>query len=65
MFSAIWNVCKSIVNHVKVTIKQWTKPATVTIATGAVSDMTRSKSDLIVENAILRQQLALPHRRVT
>ncbi len=60
MFSAIWNVCKSFFNRVKDPIKQWTKTATVTLAAGAVSDMTRSRQDLLIENAILRQQLIVP-----
>ena len=57
MFSSIWQACKSIINRVKDTIKQWTKPATATLAAEAISDIARSKSDLFVENAILRQQL--------
>lgn len=64
MFSAIWNACKSIVSHVKDTIKQWTKPATATLAVGAGQDLCRSKSDLIAENAILRQQLIVLKRSV-
>lgn len=55
MFSAIWNACKSLVNRVKKTIKQWTKPPTVTLVFGAVSDVIRSRRDILVENAILRQ----------
>ena len=64
MFSAIWNACKSTFNRVKATIKQWTKPATVTLAAGAVQDLSRSKSDLVVENAILRQKLIVLKRSV-
>ena len=64
MFSSIWNVCKSIFNRVKDTFKKWTRPATVTLAVGAVSDMTRNRQDLLVENAILRQQLIVLKRSV-
>ena len=64
MFSAIWNACKSIFKHVKETLKQWTKPTTVTLAASAIEDLTRSKSNLIVENAILRQQLIVRKRSV-
>jgi hypothetical protein len=35
-------------------LKQWTKPATATLVRGSIADMTRSQSDLLVENAILR-----------
>jgi transposase InsO family protein len=64
MFSAIWNACKSIFNRVKEAVKHWTKPATATLAVGAASDMTRSRRDLLVENAILRQQLIVLKRSV-
>jgi hypothetical protein len=36
-------------------IKHWTKPATSVLIIGAVSDLTRSHTDLVVENALLRQ----------
>ena len=64
MFSSNWNVCKSIFNRVKDSRKKWTKPATVTLAVGAVFDMTRNRQDLLVENAILRQQLIVLKRSI-
>jgi len=64
MFTAILDACKTFINHVKNQIKQLTKPATATIAAGALSDLPRSKSDLIVENAILRQQVIVLNRSV-
>jgi transposase InsO family protein len=64
MLSAIVNACKSIFNRAKNTIKKWTKPATVTLAAGAVADLTRSRQDLLVENAILQQQLIVLKRSV-
>jgi hypothetical protein len=64
MFTSIWHACKSLIIRVKDTIKHWTKPATITLAVGAVSDIARSKSDLFVENAILRQQLIVFKRSV-
>ena len=45
-------------------LKQWTKPATATLLTGAVSDITRSRADLIAENLMLRQQLIVLNRQV-
>ena len=45
-------------------IKQWAKPATLSLISGVISDITRSRSDLIVENAMLRQQLIVLHRQV-
>jgi len=45
-------------------IKQWAKPATLSLIAGVISDMTRSRADLIAENALLRQQLIVLHRQV-
>ena len=64
MFSDFWNACKNLFNRVKETIKSWTKPTTTTIAVDAIKDMVRSKSDLVVENALLRQQLIVLKRTV-
>ena len=64
MFSSIWNACKNLFNRGKETVKQWTKPATISLAAGAVSDLTRNRKDLITENAILRQQLIVLKRSV-
>ena len=40
-------------------IKLWTKPATSVLIIGVLSDLTRSHTDLVVENALLRQQLII------
>ncbi len=45
-------------------IKHWTKPATALLIPGLLADVTRSRSDLIVENALLRQQLIVLHRQI-
>jgi putative transposase len=41
-------------------VKHWTKPATP----GLLSDLTRSRADLVVENALLRQQLIVLNRQI-
>jgi hypothetical protein len=64
MLSAILNVCKSFVNRIKVQLKRLTKPTTVAIAAGTLTDLPRTKSDLIIENAMLRQQLIVRKRNV-
>lgn len=64
MFSSIWNTVKFFFNQVKESVKKLTKPETASLAAGAVSDATRSRKDLIVENAILRQQLIVLKRQV-
>jgi putative transposase len=43
--------------------KQWTKPDTESLVTGTLMDATRSKRDLIAENAFLRQQLIVLKRQ--
>ena len=41
-----------------------TKPATPSLAGGVVTDLLRSKQDLVLENALLRQQLLVLNRSV-
>jgi hypothetical protein len=56
---------KNLGSRVKHYLKQWAKPVTTTLVTETLSDMTtRSRADLIAENAMLRQQLIV-HAAVT
>ena len=43
--------------------QQWTKPDSESFVVGTVVDATRSKRDLIAENAFLRQQLIVLKRQ--
>ena len=45
-------------------VKLWTKPATPVLAVDLLSDLTRSRTDLLLENALLRQQLIILKRQV-
>src|SRR5258706_959878 len=45
-------------------IKHWIKPATPVSVSGVLSDLSRSRIDLVVENALLRQQLIVLNRQV-
>jgi hypothetical protein len=45
-------------------IKHWIKPTTSVLIIGILSDLTRSHTDLVVENALLRQQLIVLNRQV-
>ena len=45
-------------------IKKWSRPATGVLAVGILSDLKRCRKDLIVENAILRQQLIVLNRQL-
>ena len=45
-------------------IKYWTKPASSVLIIGILSDLTRSRTDLLLENALLRQQLIVLKRQI-
>ena len=45
-------------------IKHCTKPSTPPMVSDILSDLTRSRSDLIAENALLRQQLIVLNRQI-
>jgi putative transposase len=45
-------------------IKPWTKPAIFTLTSGLLSDISRSRLDLMVENAMLRQQWIVLNRQI-
>ena len=45
-------------------IKHWIKPATLPLIPGLFADLTRSRADLVVENALLRQQLIVLNRQI-
>ena len=64
MLFTFLNTCKSFVNRIKEKIKKFTKPTTATIAAGTLSDLPRSRADLLAENAMLRQQLIVLNRSV-
>lgn len=40
------------------------KPSTTSLAIGAFADLTRGKTELLAENALLRQQLIILHRQI-
>ena len=42
----------------------WTKPSNISLILGTVVDLARSKSELVAENALLRQQLIILRRQV-
>ena len=44
--------------------KHWTKPASSVLIIDILSDLTRSRTDLVVENAMLRQQLIVLKRHI-
>jgi len=42
----------------------WTEPDTTSLIFGTVTDLARSRSELVAENALLRQQLIILRRQV-
>ena len=60
MIRHLFKLCKNLGNRVR----QWTKPTTSALVIGSLVDMTRSRSDLIAENAMLRQQLIVLNRQI-
>jgi len=42
----------------------WTQPSNTSLLLGTVTDLVKSKSELVAENALLRQQLIILHRQV-
>jgi len=49
---------------VKQRLRRWTMPDNQSLALNAVLDLTRSKAELVLENALLRQQLIVLQRHV-
>ena len=45
-------------------IKHWTKPAPSVLIFGILSNLTGSRTDLVIENALLRQQLIVLNRQI-
>jgi putative transposase len=63
-FSLTLRCAGSIWQAIKRSLRQWTKPDNHSLALNAILDMTRSKSELLLENALLRQQLTVLQRQV-
>ena len=64
MIKALIRSLKRFVSRVKQHLKQWSRPVIDSIAVGSLSDLRRSCRDLIIENAMLRQQLIVLNRQV-
>ena len=45
-------------------IVRWMKPRSTSLLLGTIADLARGKSELLVENALLRQQLIILRRQV-
>lgn len=52
-----------VVQKIEQRFKQWTKPNHGSLVAGTLADVTRSKGELIAENALLRQQVIILQRQ--
>jgi hypothetical protein len=59
--TSLTRLCLQLLHHRFVT---WTKPDTTSLLLGTLTDLSRSKSQLVAENALLRQQLIILRRQV-
>jgi putative transposase len=64
LFPLIKNLRDLCAERVLQYLHSWTKPARSSLLLGTVADLARSKSELVAENALLRQQLLILHRQV-
>lgn len=52
-----------LITNLETKVKQWTQPDMDSLIKGIVTDLNRSRTDLIAENAFLRQQLTILKRQ--
>ena len=64
LFSFVRHSIDALGQAVKQRLRQWTKPDNHTLVLNAALDLTRSKAELVLENALLRQQLIVLQRQV-
>jgi transposase InsO family protein len=64
MLKVMLDSLKRLASSIVLRLKQWSRPATVSLLVGVCFDLSRSRKDLIVENALLRQQLIVLNRQV-
>lgn len=54
------SLCQAVKQH----LCRWTKPDNHALVLNAAVDLTRARTELVLENALLRQQLMLLKRQV-
>jgi putative transposase len=64
IFSRLKRLVVLNVNQWRASIVHWTEPLTSSLPIGTLADLGRSKSELIAENALLREQLIMLKRQV-
>jgi putative transposase len=56
--------CQPSFRRIQQRVVLWTRPRSRSFLTGTLTDLTRSRSELLAENALLRQQLIILRRQV-
>jgi putative transposase len=68
LLSRLSHFAKRLWSRLSTAANQWfrqiTQPALPRVVTGTLADLPRSRAELLAENALLRQQLAVLHRQV-
>ena len=64
MISSLHQCLGNILNAIAQHIQRWVKPTNPSLFADAASDLMRSKAELVLENAFLRQQLIVLNRQV-
>lgn len=64
LFSTVQQSINSLCQAVKRAIRQWTRPDNHGLVFNAVLDLAQPRSELALENALLRQQLIVLQRQV-
>ena len=64
LFDILILIIRDVLNQLNGWFKAKTKPNSERLATGAAFDLTRSKSELMAENALLHQQLIVFTRQI-
>jgi hypothetical protein len=64
VFTLIKQRIRSSCRTLQTYFSRWIKPSTTSLALSTLADMTRGKSELLAENALLRHQLMILRRQV-
>jgi putative transposase len=61
----LWFVCYSLLKFIELALQRWSSPAHPSLVPGTLVDLTRTPSELLLENAFLRQQINVLSRQKT
>src|SRR5215218_1889843 len=68
MWRRLWNLGKAVISQglawLEQKVQQWTQPTEGSAVLETVSDLLRGKSELVLENALLRQQVIILKRSI-